>query len=431
MAMYESSPFGSGETTSFVPPSDTISVPCVLIDAHRILARMKLSTLLRLTSDPQKTEKPKERIQDYRLQQAYSMRRIVQREFQGIKIRNVPKFADYLAKVQSGEIQGLAPAIKLYCPGKIVVNEEQDGRAMAYISLADELVAYDGETQLAAWFALLADTGAAIRDVTVPVDISFDRELGWARQVWHDVNVFGSRPNAALSLSMDARDPINQIADQVEREIPFYAGQINKMKRQVKPGEGYFTLTTIRGACVTLAKGISGISLGMKPVPGLKAEDLENLSLVAVEFFTAIAATIGEAIQNPKMLANAPAVFPAIGALGHDLLDVPDQTVRAAKLRGIMGSLTEVNWTKGHHWNGIAGKITTKVNELTGQTRSRFALGGPKEVSYNVFKALSDPKSPGYAQIRNPKATGLDELETPVAGDEAQVGVPEEVATAA
>jgi hypothetical protein len=43
-------------------------------------------------------------------------------------------------------------------------------------------------------------------------------------------------------------------------------------------------------------------------------------------------------------------------------------------------------------------------------TRSRFALGGPKEVSYNVFKALSDPKSPGYAQIRNPKARGLDDI---------------------
>jgi hypothetical protein len=74
-----------------------------------------------------------------------------------------------------------------------------------------------------------------------------------------------------------------------------------------------------------------------------------------------------------------------------------------------MASLAEVNWVKGHHWNGIAGKITTKTNQETGQARSRFALGGPKEVSYNVFKALADPKSPGYAQIRNPKATGLED----------------------
>jgi hypothetical protein len=94
------------------------------------------------------------------------------------------------------------------------------------------------------------------------------------------------------------------------------------------------------------------------------------------------------------MLANAPAVFPAIGALGHDLLKVSDSTVRAAKIRSITSSLAEVNWMKGHHWNGIAGKITTKIDEATGRTRSRFALGGPKEVSYNVYKALSDPKSP-------------------------------------
>lgn len=393
----------------FVAPSDATAVPCVVIDANRVLARMKLSTLVRLTSDPRKTERPRERMNDHRLQQAYSMRRIVQREFQGIKIRNVPKFAEYLQKLQRSEIDGLAPAIKLYCPGKVIVNQEPDGRAMAYISLGDELVAYDGETQLAAWFALLAESGEGIQHTLIPVDISFDRSLDWARQVWHDVNVYGSRPNAALSLSMDARDPINQIADRLEREIPFYSGQINKMKRQVKPGEGYFTLTTFRGACVTLVKGISGISFGMKPVPGIDPEALEEIAQVANEFFTSVAATIGEAIQNPKMLANSPAVFPAIGALGHDLLKVSDQTLRAAKLRGIMDSLAEVNWTKGHHWNGIAGKITTKTDEATGRTRTRFALGGPKEVSYNVFKALSDRKNPGYAQIRNPKAHGLDE----------------------
>ena len=394
----------------FVAPSDATAIPCVVIDPHRILARMKLSTLVRLTSDPRKTEKEKERMNDYRLQQAYSMRRIVQREFKGIKIRNVPKFAEYLQRLQNREINGLAPAIKLYCPGTVVVNEEPDGRAMAYISLDEELVAYDGETQLAAWFALLASSGSGIRDTAIPVDISFAQELDWARQVWHDVNVYGSKPSAALSLSMDARDPINRIADQLEKEIPFYTGQVNKMKRQVKPGEGYFTLTTFRGGCVTLVKGISGIAFGMKPVPGIDTEELEIVGQVANEFFTAVAATIGEALQSPKMLANSPAVFPAIGAMGHDLLKVRESTVRAAKIRGIMNSLAEVNWVKGHHWNGIAGKITTKTDEVTGMTRSRFALGGPKEVSYNVFKALSDPKSPGYAQIRNPKARGLDDI---------------------
>jgi DNA-sulfur modification-associated len=176
--------------------------------------------------------------------------------------------------------------------------------------LNDELVAYDGETQLPAWFALLAGSGDVMRDTLIPVDVSFARSLDWARQVWHDLNVYGSRPNAALSLSMDARDPINQVADQLEKDIPFYTGQINKMKRQDKLGEGDFTLTTFRGACVTLAKGISEIAFGMKPLPGLNPEELQIIGEVANEFFTALAATIGEAIQSPKMLAKAPAVFP-------------------------------------------------------------------------------------------------------------------------
>jgi hypothetical protein len=87
---------------------------------------------------------------------------------------------------------------------------------------------------------------------------------------------------------------------------------------------------------------------------------------------------------------------------------VTDPTVRAARISTIMASLSEVNWTKGHHWAGIAGKVTTSTTPA-GAVRERFALAGPKEVAYNVFKALTDPKNAGYASIRNPKATALDE----------------------
>jgi hypothetical protein len=402
-----STAFAQADPMIFSSTPDATAVPCVRLGLNRIMARMKLSTVLRLTSDPLKTEKHKERGSDYRLQQAYSMRRIVQREFIGIKSRNVPTFAQYLLKVTRNEIAGLAPAMKLYCPGPVQVQENPDGTAMAYISSGDELVAYDGETQLAAWYRVLAEN-PELRDTVVAIDLSFERPLEWARQVWHDVNVFGSRPNAALSLSMDARDPINQVVEALQFEIPFYKGQVNRMKRQLKPGDGYFTLTTFRGACVTLTKGISGVALGMKPVPGLNPEDLEQIREVAVEYFNAVAGTIGEAIKNPRMLANSPAVWVAIGALGHDLLKVTDPTVRAARISTIMASLSEVNWTKGHHWAGIAGKVTTSTTPA-GAVRERFALAGPKEVAYNVFKALTDPKNAGYASIRNPKATALDE----------------------
>lgn len=394
----------------FVPPTDAAAIPCVRINSHRVMARMKLPTLLRLTSDPRKTEKAKERAADYQLKVAYEMRKIVQREFVGIKQRNVPKFATYLHAVQQEEIDGLAPAIKLYCASDIVVNENPDGTAVAYVALDDELVAYDGETQLAAWYSLMPNFASDLQSVYVPIDLSFGRSLTWARQVWHDVNAYGSRPNAALSLSMDNRDPLNQVADAVEEAIPFYSGQVNKLKRQVKPGEGYFTLTTFRGACVTLAKGIAGVSLGMKPVTGMRPEDVTSLEEVAIEYFTAVSETLGEAIQDPKQVANSPAVFVAIGAVGNEALKIADPEDRAAKIRGLMANLGQVNWRKGHHWNGIAGKVTTTTNPDTGQTRSRFALAGPKEASYNVFKALTDPKSPWYSQVRNLNAPGLDEV---------------------
>lgn len=398
----------AADPMQFVPPPDATAIPCVRIDDFRVTGRMKLTTLLRLTTDPRKTEKAKERESDYRLREAYEIRRIVQREFLGIKAKNVPKFAEYLVNVHDQNIDGLAPAIKLYCASPIIINENADGTAMAYISTDDELVAFDGETQLAAWYTVAAER-PDLRDTLVPIDLSFSRPTAWARQVWHDVNAFGSRPNAALSLSMDNRDPINQIADLVEKQVPFYTGQINKLKRQVKPGEGYFTLTTFRGACVTLAKGISGVALGMKPVPGLKSEDVNHLQTVALEYFNALAGTLGKEIKDPKMLVSSPSVFVAIGALGTDLVKISDAPVRSAKIKTIMADLAEVNWAKGHHWNGIAGKVTVSKNETTGKVRSRFVVAGPKEASYNVFKALSDSRNPSYAAIRNPKAFALED----------------------
>ena len=55
-----------------------------------------------------------------------------------------------------------------------------------------------------------------------------------------------------------------------------------------------------------------------------------------------------------------------------------------------------MNWDKGQHWEGIAGKFTPK---------GEFSMGGPKETAYAIYAALSDPQSPAYNRIRSGQPT--------------------------
>jgi hypothetical protein len=100
----------------------------------------------------------------------------------------------------------------------------------------------------------------------VPVYICHGWDKQWARQAFHNLNTLGVRPNAALSIGMDARDPITRICRTVERGVPLFKDRVNKVRRQLRTGDAHIvTITTLRGACVTLAKGISGVQYGARP----------------------------------------------------------------------------------------------------------------------------------------------------------------------
>jgi DNA sulfur modification protein DndB len=50
-----------------------------------------------------------------------------------------------------------------------------------------------------------------------------------------------------------------------------------------------------------------------------------------------------------------------------------------------------VNWEKGKHWEGIAGKFTPKGD---------FAVGGPKETAYAIYSALRESGAPAFTRVR-------------------------------
>ena len=360
------------------------------IDKHRFVGRLQNAQMFQIAPDPRDTENKKKVDLSKELQDLHGIREEVQRLFEGAKRRNVAPYAEYIVDLHKGE-DGITPCITLYCEKSLEVEERSDGTAFLQIPWDEKLVAIDGETQLAARYEaanLEPDTKRAF----VPVYICHGLDKQWARQSFHDLNALGVKPNAALSIGMDARDPITRVGRRVEEAVPFFTGRVNKVRRQLRGSDiDVVTITSLRGACVTLAKGINGVQFGARPVP-VDDSQIPALEAAAVDWFAAVADAIGPAMEDRlNKLASAPAVLAAIGAMGHQLVAVGDSAVRIAQAKQLASQLKSVNWERAGHWAGIAGKLNPK---------GVLSVGGAKENAYAVYSALTDAATSGYASIR-------------------------------
>lgn len=368
-------------------------IPGVALNDHQFIAAPTGAQLFQIVVDPRRTEDQKQTADDPTLADLREVRMEVQRLFEGAKRRNVPNYASYIDRVHRGE-PGLTPAIILWSGEPLAYEEtEEDGIARLQIPFDAQLIAIDGETQLAARFEA-ARMNPQTKGDRVAVMFCHGRPAEWARQSFHDVNTYGVRPNAALAIGMDARDPLTGVARELETVIPFFKDRVNTASRQLgKRDRAVITITALRGACVTLAEGISGVKHGAKPVY-IDPQSIPQVRTAALEWFSAVADLLGTAIEDrERKVAGAPPVFAAIGALGHELVAIEDPIRRQQRLQELLGKLGSVRWEKGPHWVGIAGKMTPS---------GAFSVGGTKEVAYQVHGALSDPTDPGYTRIRKP-----------------------------
>lgn len=374
------------------PPNDRLNltdghiVAGVSLDRHRFLGRMKAAQLMQVAQDPRRTEDEKQVQADLALAATKQIREMVQRLFDGAKEKNVEPYADYIVRVHAGQ-DGMAPPIILFTEKELKFTDDPDCGGRIQIPYGVSLIAIDGETQVAARFEA-SSVDPTTANESVPVMICHGRDLKWARQVFHDLNLLGVRPNAALGISMDARDPATGIARGVEEAVPFFRGRVNTVRRQLRRTDKHVvTITVLRGACVTLAEGIGGVKYGAKPVSNVG--DVAHLQTVANEWFAAVAEVLGPAIEDrEKAVASAPAVMAAIGAMGHELVTCNN---RRAKMASLIDQLRAVDWNKGSHWNGIAGKTTPS---------GKLSIGGSKETAYAVYRALTDTTQPSYDAVR-------------------------------
>jgi DNA sulfur modification protein DndB len=363
----------------------------VKIDEHRFLGRILAAQLFQVAVDPRKTENPRELERNPQLQSVRQIRQEVQRLFEGAKRRNVEPYAQYIVKVHDGE-SGMAPPIILYSERDLTVADGSSSvAAKIQIPWDIQLVAIDGETQLAARFEA-ADIKAETKNDFVPVVVCHGCSIDWARQVFHDLNLLAVRPNAALGLSMDERDPLTQVARNVGRQIAFFKNRVNLVRRQLRSSDKeVVTFTALRGACVTLAYGIKGVQYGAKPVP-VPMDRIPAIEAAAMEWLPAMLEVVGPAFENrTRTVAAASSVMAALGAMGHELVETIEAPARAALCQRLADRLRGVCWDKGQVWQGIAGKFTPK---------GKFSTSGAKDAAYAVYAALVDENSPSYKQIR-------------------------------
>lgn len=379
--------------SSGISPSQGHVISGVVLDDHTFEGKVKAAQLFQFAEDPRRTEDERVYKSDPTLQAIRQVRLEVQRLFTGQKKKNVEPYAKYILNLHEGGI-GLTPTIVLWTRSELIHEERQDGMAQLMIPFEEQLVAIDGETQLAARY-VARDMNPETAKGWVAIKVCHGRDVNWARQAFHDLNVLGVHPSAALAISMDARDPMTSVARTVEDTVPFFRGRINKVRRQLgKRDTDVLTITALRGACITVAEGIGGVRYGAKPV-AIPQDRVPQIEKVAVEWLEAVADRIGPAIEDrERTVAGAPPVMAAIGAMGHVLVNVTTDTERHSKITEMAERLTLIDWTKGKHWEGIAGKFTPK---------GRFSVGGSKETAYAIYASLTDPTSEGYQRVRRGK----------------------------
>jgi DNA sulfur modification protein DndB len=371
-------------------PTNGHIIAGTVLDGHRFLGRVQAAQLFQIAPDPRDTEDKKKLDASHELQELRGVRDQVQRLFEGAKRKNVDSYAEYIADLHHGG-EGLTPPITLYTPEILDYQETDNGTALIQIPWETRLIAIDGETQLAARHEA-ANLEPETKKEFVAVYINHGRDDAWARQAFHDLNTLAVRPNPALSMGMDARNPINQVARVVEQKVPFFTRRVNKVRRQLRAGDlEIVTLPSLRGACVTLAKGINGVQYGTRPVP-IDNDKLPSIQDAAIEWFDALAGEFGHIFENrQKYLMSAPAVMAALGAMGHPLVEIADPQGRKLKARDLVRSLKAVNWSRDKTWESIAGKFTPK---------GTFSIGGAKETAYAIFAALTDENSSSYTKVR-------------------------------
>jgi DNA sulfur modification protein DndB len=377
-------------------PSRGVHVKGIPLSDASFLAVTNFNQLQAITRHPGDLQ-PSARITGYdaeSIAEEAELHELVQRALTGNKKANVGRYSLYIEEVVNGVRTGVVPPMHLWSHEVLDVFPLENVQ-FAVVPNGEHLLAIDGETQLTAHYELRRRAEPETRDrhgtFPIPAVIHHGIPVEVARQFFHDLNVLAVRPNTSLGLSMNAADPIMKAVANVERRVSFLNGRVERMARQLrKSSPRVVTMQTLRQMVVNIGKGIAGIQYGARPVP-IAGVDLDDVTNVAIEWFSLFFETFTvEANDRETYLLSSSPVLSAVAALGNAVLNTPHHQREEVCAR-LLASLKEVDWRKGEHWQGIAGRLSPK---------GVFSVSGTKEVGYSVFNVLADPHNPNYFTVR-------------------------------
>jgi len=238
-------------------------IPSASDPAGHFLASLPVGQLLFIAPDPMLIQTPRYHALDPRLAGLQDLREDMQRLFVSAKKRNLAAYTDYVMdRALDPTGPGILPPIKLFWPQALDVARSGD-QSVLVIPFQTGLVAVDGETQLASWHAA-ARQESSIMSYHVDVTIDHGKPIEWAKQGFHDLNVFGIKPNPTLAIFMDYRDPMNRIAKEIADR--FFPGRVETQSRQVNArSENVFTMAALRLFVVCFAYGTAGVASATRP----------------------------------------------------------------------------------------------------------------------------------------------------------------------
>lgn len=398
------------ESRSAGPPDLTAGIPLPgisTLDGHRFLTALRIRQLPNLFLNPHIAENPALLEAMPTVRKFADRRELVQRlmRTQLRKRRNVAAYRDYILEVVKGERMGSMPPIEAWTPEFVLVSG-----GTAFIPWGEQLVGFDGDTQLAAWFDLIATGDEDVLDYLVPVVLHSGRSTEWAQQQLHDRNTYGVKMTASEAMERDSYDQVTAVT----KDLVSTTGlRVATQKRQLGARDPeQLTLSSLRQGVLTTLAGRPGIQVGTKPYVLAEDVSLQAASAAVKATWIAILEIIRPYLSQEgrkETVLPAPAVMAGIGVVAHG--NMPDG-IRRPDVVGISREqlielLESVCWSRKatlddgsivFPWEGIAGKANT--------TMQRFSVGGAKEYAYAVAEALEDPLSARGRSIRMNRSGG-------------------------
>ncbi len=363
---------------------------------NQFVTAMEGTQLLALTTDPRLTENAKARESHVGLEKLAVLRGQLQRAFAGAKAKNVAEYAKYIVAIDEG-LPGITPQIVLYTADPLTVNDDT-----LFLPWGTELVAIDGETQLAARFEAIRTKPSTAKQI-VDVRICHGLSIEEARKAFHDLNSLAVRVNSSTALAMDTQDALTAVTRNIA-EMPFFKGRVSSGRQLGKKDTAIVTFAGLRAAVVSFYEGTLGFQHANKPVRVPDARDFELLDAAAKDWFELLSAQIGPVMEKrTETVAAAPSILAALGALGNRAAKIEDRGERLEIMNSLVQNLDGIDWKRGTNWEGLAGHMRPAKRTKSGKTvPATFSTGGSgiKDSGMAALAAIYDHNSPAFFRVR-------------------------------